>query len=329
MKMSTASNMCTLSCALIVCTLVSTARTTNTNTYDPNRPNRKFDWRETTTEETFEDWTRPLTTTLIANGRYSSTTTPGTPSGTNLTDTMFGDEANVSLSEDVIGNSQTPENNNKYSSTEPIQTNDHTQTTLKEPPTRVQLQSTTFTAIQKDGSTTTPGTPYVTDLNVKLPQDVIENSTNQPKPKNGYNLSHKKYMSTKPIPTNDDTRSKPKKSKTKWSIPFIWFTTKRPTRYYRTTEWNKPTKNCKCVFSKQHSRQICSCKKKENETTTTKVWGRLAEYKQWDQQRHMSETTTNNVQGQLEKSKKWELQQKVLEMESKRLNILLDILNSH
>lgn len=99
---------------------------------------------------------------------------------------------------------------------------------------RVQLSSTTFTAIQKDGSTTTPGTPSVTDLNVKPPQDVIENSTNQPKPKNGYNLSHKKYSSTKPTPANDDTQSKPKESKTKWSnstISSIWFTTKRPTRY--------------------------------------------------------------------------------------------------
>jgi len=49
--------MCTLSCALIVCTLVSTARTTNTNTRDQNRPNKKFDSAETTTkEDEFADW---------------------------------------------------------------------------------------------------------------------------------------------------------------------------------------------------------------------------------------------------------------------------------
>ena len=72
---------------------------------------------------------------------------------------------------------------------------------------------------------------------------------------------------------------------------------------------------------------ICSCKKNEKETTTTKVWGSFAEYEQWDQQRHMSETTTNNVQGQLEESKKWKIQQKVLEMESNRFNTILDVLN--
>ncbi|XP_001944065.2 mucin-2 isoform X2 [Acyrthosiphon pisum] len=440
MKMPTASNMCTLSCALIICTLVTTARTTNTNNDDSNEKTREpFDGRETTTEESYDDWielpsttpiangkygskpslstppvpdlndspypdefvtdnsidsstkpgndyipsdkknsyttepipttngtqllaepptrTQPLTTTPIANGRYSSTTTSSTPSGTNLNDKMQDDEANVSLPYDVIDNSQTPENN-KYSSTEPSQTNDHTQITLKEPPTRmtstarttttddpnvtksdstdddtfedwtsVQLPSTTFTAILKDESTTTPGTPSVTDLDVEPQQDVIGNSTSQAEPKSGYNVSHKKHNSTKSIPENDDTRSRPKKRKTKWSnwtpFPFIWITTTRPTSYYGTTEWIKPTTNCKCAFNKQHSRR---CKKNEKETTTTKVWGRLAEYERLDQQRHMSETTTDNVQGQLEK---WKIQQKVLEMESTRLNTILDILNSH
>lgn len=71
---------------------------------------------------------------------------------------------------------------------------------------------------------------------------------------------------------------------------------------------------------------ICSCKSDEKETTTPKIWGRLAEYKQWDQQRHMSETTTINIEGQLEE---WKLKQKVLEMESNRFGTILDILKIH
>jgi len=63
----------------------------------------------------------------------------------------------------------------------------------------------------KNRSTTTPGTLSVTDLNVKPSGDVIGNSTSQPKPKNGYEPSHKTYSSTEPISAKKDTQLKPKK----------------------------------------------------------------------------------------------------------------------
>lgn len=69
------------------------------------------------------------TTTTIAKGKYALTTTQSTLSGTDLNNTMFGDEANLNLSEEVIDDSQEPENN-KNSSEEPISTNDQAQKTL-------------------------------------------------------------------------------------------------------------------------------------------------------------------------------------------------------
>ncbi|KAL4142938.1 hypothetical protein QTP88_005327 [Uroleucon formosanum] len=352
--MSTASNMCMLYCALIVCTLVSTVITTNTNTVGSN--GRKFDSKEVTTEENFTDRRKMLitTTTTIAKGKYALTTTQSTLSGTDLNNTMFGDEANLNLSEEVIDDSQEPENN-KNSSEEPISTNDQAQKTLTRmastPRTKTAddqnvsemssteydifekwflaaFPSTTFIGIQKGESTTTSNTPSVTDLNVKRPLDVIGNSTIQPKPKNGYNLSHEIYNTTKSIPANDGKRSKPMRRKTKWfdsSTPFIFFNSERSTiRYYRPTEWIKPTnKNCKC--GKQHLEE---CYDKEKETTTTTIFGQLSKKKRYGQERHMSETTMSDVEEQLEKSKKWKLQQKILEMESDRLKTILDILNS-
>ncbi|XP_022183275.1 uncharacterized protein LOC111042870 isoform X2 [Myzus persicae] len=341
MKTSTAFDMCSLFCALIVCTLVSTARTDNTSSVAPVLPLFNSSEIEVITPES-EDWesTHVPATTTITNEKYGSKTTLGTESVTGPNILQY---SNKSVANDVIDKSTKMENDyhptdkETYSSTEPIPTTNVTQS-LEQPPTRAQLPSTTLIAILKNGSTTTPGTPAVTDLTFKPPEDVIGNPPSQPKPKNGYGPSHKKYSSTEPIPANEHTQSTPKKqvitvvtmrSKNKYPllgpISSILANKEKPTRY-TTTEWIKPTnKNCNCVFGKNYLKH---CNHSKEEITTAKMLSQKEVYYRREQQRLMRETTTINIKRQLEESQKWELQRKVLEMETIRFNTILDILNT-
>lgn len=139
MKTSIASEMCTLSCALIICTLVSTARTTNTNTDDSNEKTLEpFDRWETTTEEPYDDWIELPSTTPIANGKYGSKPSLSTPPVPDLNDSPYPDEFVTDNSIDSstkLGNDYIPSDKKNSYTTEPIPTTNGTQL-LAEPPTR-------------------------------------------------------------------------------------------------------------------------------------------------------------------------------------------------
>lgn len=109
---------------------------------------------------------------------------------------------------------------------------------------RSHLQTTSI-AISKESSTTTPGTPSVTDPN-KLPhsdETMTGGFSNPPnlklKPNKGNSVSGKRYNSSEQIPTNDDTRSNPKERVTMFALEnrTKWSSTTKKSR----TIWGLPT----------------------------------------------------------------------------------------
>lgn len=100
---------------------------------------------------------------------------------------------------------------------------------------------TTSIAILKKSSTTTPGTPSVTDPK-KLPhsdETTTGGFSNPPnlklKPNKGNSVSGKRYNSSEQIPKNGDTRSNPEEHVTTFALENI-------------TKWSSTTKKSKTIW---------------------------------------------------------------------------------
>lgn len=127
---------------------------------------------------------------------------------------------------------------------------------------------TTSIAISKKSSTTTPGTPSVTDPN-KLPhsdETTMEGFSNppnlKPKPNKGNSVSGKRYDSSERIPTNGDTRSTPKEQVTTFALENS-STTKKS-----RTIWGLPTLSPITQILLSHNSRMEEMEKKSVEQPT-------------------------------------------------------------
>lgn len=213
---------------------------------------------------------------------------------------------------------------------------------------------TTSIAISKKNSTTTPGTPSVTDPN-KLPhsdETTTGGFSNPPnlklKPNKGNSVSGKRYNSSERIPTNGDTRSNPKERVTTFALEnrTKWSSTTKKSR----TIWELPTLSPITNILLSHNSRMEEMKEKTVEQPTrppmhprnkiicrdpkirkylarchneAKGTTEIAIQRKHGDYRQKTETTT--TENETEKKKRLELEQRMSDMESERFNSILNV----
>ncbi|XP_026813532.1 uncharacterized protein LOC113554056 [Rhopalosiphum maidis] len=199
--------------------------------------------------------------------------------------------------------------------------------------------------ILKYSSTTTPGTPSVTDLN-EFTTEVLSNSTSQPKSDNSNNpsvtalptnvvtWSKPKERVTTPVPTTTESRKKgsSKTKKTKWGHPSLSRIThillSHKSRLQTMEEESKEQlkspkyKRAKdiCIYPDVR-KYLIRCQNKAKATRKTRI------QEQYENKQQTKVKTSAEIE--LEKIEKWKRDQEILDMDSKRFESILDIFDQY